>query len=332
VGKDGGVIDYHVHLWRHLPHLSLQASVEQLAAYCAHAARLGVTELAVTEHSSRFRQFDALVRGWWDQDPSPARRAETSTCWDEELGADLDQYVSTALAAKAAGLPVVLGLEVDYVPGRMGEVGTLLAGYPFDVLLGSVHWIGAWLFDALDWAQAQQQWASRGVERVWSDYTQSVEELAGTETVDVLAHPDLAKVAGHRPPAPDEFYDRIAEAARSCGLAAEFSSAGWRKPCAEPYPAAALLARFHDYRVPITTASDAHQVDDISWRIADLTALALAVGYSEVTAFRGRSRTAVPIRSLPLPRPGTGTPGGIRAPAPSRGTRPGFYGLLRSAV
>lgn len=136
VGKDGGVIDYHVHLWRHALHLSLPASVEQLAAYCAQAARLGVTELAVAEHSSRFRHFDALVRVWWDQDPSPARRTETGTCWDEELGADLDQYVDTALAAKPAGLPVVLGSEVDYVPGRMGEVGTLLAGYPFDVLLG----------------------------------------------------------------------------------------------------------------------------------------------------------------------------------------------------
>jgi hypothetical protein len=55
---------------------------------------------------------------------------------------------------------------------------------------------------------------------------------------------------------PDEFYDRIAEAARSCGLAAELNSSGWRRPCAEAYPAPALLARFHDLGVPITTASD----------------------------------------------------------------------------
>lgn len=110
------MIDYHVHLWNHAPHLPLLARVDQLGAYCAQAARLGVAELAITEHSSRFRQFDTLLRGWWDQYPSPARRAETSKCWDEELGADLKQYVGTALAAKAAGLPIVIGLEVDYVP------------------------------------------------------------------------------------------------------------------------------------------------------------------------------------------------------------------------
>jgi histidinol-phosphatase (PHP family) len=173
------MIDYHVHLWRHAPGLSLQASVDQLARYCAHAADLGVTELAVTEHSSRSTQFDKLLRSWWDSDPSPARRAETSKSWDAELGADLDQYVQAVLAAREAGLPVVVGSEVDYFPGQMDEVAALLDGYPFDVLLGSVHRIGAWLFDALGWAEAQEQWAARGVEGVWEDYTRSVEGWPG---------------------------------------------------------------------------------------------------------------------------------------------------------
>lgn len=302
------MIDYHVHLWNHAPHLALLAGIDQLGAYCAQAARLGVTELAITEHSSRFRQFDAVLRGWWQNDPNPARRAETAACWDEELGADLDQYVAAALAAKAAGLPIVIGLEVDYIPGQMEKAAGLLGGYPFDVLLGSVHWIGAWLFDALDWAQAQEQWAARGVERVWNDYTTAVEELAGTRAVDVLAHPDLAKVAGHRPAAPYEFYDRIAEAARSCGLVAELNSAGWRKPCAEPYPDPGLLTRFHDNEVPITTASDAHRLRDVGWRISDLTAMAIAVGYSEVSSFRSRSRAHHPLLSTPPVMPSSPTP------------------------
>jgi histidinol-phosphatase (PHP family) len=289
------MIDYHTHLWRHGQGMSLQATIDQLAGYCAHAAELGVTELAVTEHCSRFVQFDHLLRGWWERDPSPARRAEMSHCWDEELGANLDQYVETALAAREAGLPVVVGLEVDYFPDQMDKVAALLDDYPFDVLLGSVHWIGAWLFDALGWAEAQQQWASRGVERVWEDYTRSVEELALSGAVDVLAHPDLAKVAGHRPEMPDEFYDRVAEAARSCGLAAELNSSGWRKPCAEAYPAPALLARFHRYGVPITTASDGHALKDVSWRVSDLSPIARSAGYSEVSAFRGRERTPLPL-------------------------------------
>jgi histidinol-phosphatase (PHP family) len=289
------VIDYHVHLWRHGPQGSLQASVDQIAAYCEHAALLGVTELAITEHTSRFRQVDALVRGWWDRDPSPSLRGQMSAAWDEELGADLDQYEATVQAARAAGLPIVIGLEVDYFPGQMDKVAALLKGYPFDVLLGSVHWIGAWIINALEWAGAEEEWASRGVEAVWDQYTRSVEELAATRSVDVLAHPDLVKVAGHRPAAPAEFYARIAEAARDCGLAAELNSSGWRRTCAEAYPAPDLLSLFHAYAVPVTTASDGHQLTHVSARISDLTAMAQAAGYRDVCTFRGRVRAPKPL-------------------------------------
>ena len=84
------------------------------------------------------------------------------------------------------------------------------------------------------------------------------------------------------------YFARIAEAAASCGLAAELNSSGWRKPCEEAYPAPSLLQRFHARGVPITTASDGHQVDDVAWRIADLRSLAFDAGYRHVTAFRAR--------------------------------------------
>ena len=38
-------------------------------------------------------------------------------------------------------LPVKLGLEVDYVGERQSRLLDLLAPYPWDFLLGSVHWI-----------------------------------------------------------------------------------------------------------------------------------------------------------------------------------------------
>lgn len=279
----------------------MQATVEQLAAYCEHARSKGVHEIAITEHGSRFVQMDAAVRGWWLDDPRPARRHEAVACWDEELGIDLDQYVEVGLAAQAAGLPVRIGMEVDYWPGEMHKVRALLAGYPFDVLLGSVHWLGAWLFDALDWEDAQTEWATRGVETVWNEYTAAVEELAGCGVVDVLAHSDLIKVGGHVPAVPDEFYDRIAEVAASSGLCAELNSAGWRKPCNEAYPSPTLLSRFHARGVPITTASDGHHTGDVASRIDDLVRLAQSAGYAEISRFDRRMRSTVPIEPLASP-------------------------------
>ncbi|MBV8560262.1 MAG: hypothetical protein JO050_05780, partial [Acidimicrobiia bacterium] len=253
------MLDYHLHLWPHGTPAS-QPTLDELAAYCEAAAGAGVAEIALTEHLFRFRQADAALGGFWDDDPNPALRASLAAYWGEHARADLDVYVSAVLEAKAAGLPVVLGLEVDHYAGRMDRVAALLRGYPFDVLLGSVHWVGAWGFDQLGDPVVDAEWEARSIESVWDAYTDALEELAASRVCDVLAHPDLAKVSGRRPAVPDEWYDRMAEAAAAAGLAAEVSSAGYRKPAGEPYSPPPLLERFRKAGVPLTTASDAHRL------------------------------------------------------------------------
>jgi len=282
------VLDYHLHLWPH-GQRATGATVEELAAYCDRAAEAGVGELALTEHLFRFKQADALLGGWWEDEPDDGLRQQMAAYWHDHVSADLDAYVETCLAARAAGLPVVLGMEVDYYPGRMDQVSALLAGYPFDVLLGSIHWLGTWMFDDLESVVAQREWDARRVDDVWDDYTRSLEELAATRSVDVLAHPDLCKVTGRRPAVPDEWYDRMAEAAAAAGLAAEVSSAGWRKPAAEAYSPPELLRRFRAAGVPVTTASDAHRLGDVAMRSGDLRALVEDAGYTELCAFERRT-------------------------------------------
>jgi len=295
------VLDYHLHLWPH-GQRDEAPTVERVAAYCHAAGEAGVSEVALTEHLFRFAQADRLLRGFWDTEPDPALAASMRRYWDDHARADLDAYVSCVLAAKEAGLPVVLGLEVDYYAGRMDEVAGLLAGYPFDVLLGSVHWLGTWRFDDLGDPVSMGQWSARDVDAVWEDYTRAMEELAATGACDVLAHPDLVKVAGHRPVAPEECWDRLVEAARASGMAAEVSSAGWRKPVAEAYPAPGLLARFAAAGIPLTTASDAHDLPDVADRSAELAGLLEAHGVRTLRAYRGRRGVDVAART-PAVRP-----------------------------
>ena len=78
-----------------------------------------MTEIALTEHLFRFRQADALLGGFWKDEPDAALRESMAAYWHDHAHADLDAYVTCVLDAKAAGLPVVLGLEVDYYRGRM---------------------------------------------------------------------------------------------------------------------------------------------------------------------------------------------------------------------
>ncbi len=290
------MLDYHVHLWPHAERADpAESRLERLAGYCEAAGAQGVRQIALTEHLFRFRAARAWVGDFWAREENASLRGHLHAYFDHHATADLDDYVEAVLAAKAAGLPVLLGLEVDYYPGQMDVVARRLAGYPFDVLLGSVHWLGTWLFDELEDEVSMGEWGRRGVEGTWSAYTEALCELAETKTVDVLAHPDLVKVAGHRPDAAlvAQCHERIAQAAASCGLVAEISSAGWRKPAAEAYPAPELLKRFFAHGVPVTTASDSHGPTDVAARAPDLVELAVGAGYRELQGFASRQRHPV---------------------------------------
>ena len=221
----------------------------------------------------------------------------------------------------------------------------LLAGYPFDVLLGSVHWVGGWRFDDLDDPVSMAEWSARQVDACWEAYTEALEELAASGACDVLAHPDLIKVAGYVPDAPAEWWDRIAEAAVASGMAAEVSSAGWRKPVGEQYPALGLLERFVARGVPLTTASDAHRLEHVADRADDLRAVLGAAGAASLQGYRGRAAYPVPV-SEPAedggpdadarragPQPHRPQARGARAPAAAAREleRPGRPLLLRPA-
>jgi histidinol-phosphatase (PHP family) len=289
------VLDYHLHLWPH-DERATSLVVDQVAAYCERAEAAGVVELALTEHLYRFVQADRLLHGFWeDERGSPAIRRSLAEYWEHHATFDLDVYVETVLEAKRQGLPVVLGLEVDYYRGRMDQVAALLEGYPFDVLLGSIHWMDGWRFDDVTDALSMAEWSVRDVDTCWDVYAATMEELTATRACDVLAHPDLVKVAGHTPRLPGEWWDRIADAAATGGMAAEVSSAGWRKPVGEQYPAEGLLVRFAARGVPFTTASDAHHLDHVADRSADLLALLRSAGVDRLRAYRRRQGHTVPL-------------------------------------
>ena len=286
------MLDYHLHLWPH-GQRDTAPTLDQVASYCERATASGVTEIALTEHLFRFAQADRLLRGFWEDEPDVALRTSMARYWDDHAHADLDAYVTCVQEAKAAGLPVVLGLEVDYYRGRMDQVADLIAGYPFDVILGSVHWIGVWRFDDLSDPTSMAGWSARGVDQAWAGYTRAMEELAASGTCDVLAHPDLVKVTGLSQPHPQECWDRLTEAAVSSGMAAEMSSAGWRKPVNEPYPAPGLLERLVAHGVPLTTASDAHRLEHVADRASDMAAILERLGVQSLRAFRNRRPVTV---------------------------------------
>ncbi|MER3408607.1 MAG: histidinol phosphatase [Thermoleophilia bacterium] len=269
------IVDYHMHLRDERGRIAHR--VDAVERFVEMAAARGVDEIGFTEHVYYFRQ---------------TREVWTLPYQTERCVYDLDAYCEAVLEARRRGLPVRLALEIDYVGERQERLQELLAPYPWDYLLGSVHWL-----DGLAVDQAPGVWAERTVEEVWRGYVECVCELAASGACDVLAHLDLAKIFGCRPSASvlDELYARLAEAAARAKVAVEISTAGLRKPVGEIYPDPALLAACAQRGVAITTASDAHEPALVGADFDRALALARSAGYRTVAVLEGRRARQEPL-------------------------------------
>ncbi len=291
--------DYHVHLHPHQP--APAGSVPpgeyppgHIEAYVEAAAARGVSEVGFTEHLYRCREAaDALGPFWELPGPVPGLGIQARDFVASERDLSLDGYVEAVVAAKDRGLPVLLGLEVDYFPHSIDAVLELLTPYPFDFLIGSVHWVGPW---SVDHGGAVAEFERRGVRQAYEDYFAVAASLAESGAVDVLAHVDVVKKYGHRPPEPPvDLWERVVKAATVSGVAIEVSSAGLYNPAAEIYPAPPLLAMFGEAGVPITFASDAHFPADAARGRPEVEAAAREAGYTTRLRFRQRVGEPVPI-------------------------------------
>ena len=288
------MIDCHIHLQPHGQKPPMTR--ERIDEYVAVARERGIERIAITEHLFRFEEAFQLLYGWWDEDPKAPLAVLAETYWKDHVSGSIAGYVRTIEAAKSAGVPVLLGLEMDWIHGREDALAKFLAPYDWDIVLGSVHYIGAWGFDDRTFID---EWANRDVVQVWADYGALVKEAAESGLVDVLAHPDLPKIFGHRPPDETPLHDALLAGASVHGTALELNSNGIRR-CDEAYPTLPLLERARAQGLPITLASDAHTPDRVGENFAQLTEWARRAGYDEAVSYVERQALAY---GLPAPSP-----------------------------
>lgn len=256
------LIDCHIHT-RRCGHA--EGTAEE---YVTEAVRRGLWGIAITEHLAL------------PEDMDPERHISMPP-------GEIDEYLDEVHAAREAApeLHVVTGVEADYLPGRENEIGTAIARARLGangatVVLGSVHFIDDWAFDN---PHEVEEWGRRDVDDAWRDYFALWMEAVSSELFDVMAHVDLVKKFGHFPSFDArELYEEAANAAASAGVVIEVSTAGLRKPVAQLYPGAELLAAFQAAGVPATAGSDAHAPAEVGYEIPTAYDALRAAGYRSV--------------------------------------------------
>ena len=213
-----------------------------------------------------------------------ARRASSGTLpyQPERCVYDLDAYVDAVLEAKRQGLPVKLGLEVDYVGGAAGRARRAARAVP----VGLPARLGA-LRRRARGRRGAGLWATRvRSRRSGAATSRRSPSSARSGLVDVLAHPDLAKIFGLRPPTGDDRLARDARRRRRArdldrGPAQAASASSIRTGAARAAASAACRSR----SPPTRTCRE-----NVGRDFDRALELARAAGYETVTVFEGRER------------------------------------------
>ncbi|WP_038048810.1 histidinol-phosphatase HisJ family protein [Thermus caliditerrae] len=246
--------------------------------YVFHARKAGLQGLVFTDHSP--------MPAWYD--PQNRMRLEA-----------LPFYLLALERVREANpdLYVGIGLEADFHPGTEAFVHNLLKGYPFDYVIGSVHYLGAW---PLDHPDHREEYAWRDLKEVFQAYFQEVEKAARSGLFHAIGHLDLPKKFGHR--LPEEALLELAEPALRAmaeeGLFLDLNTAGLRNPAGEVYPSPALLRRALELGIGVVLGSDAHRPHQVGHAFREAVNLLLDLGYREAHFFQGGN----PL-SYPLPKP-----------------------------
>jgi len=254
--------DYHSHPQGHRVQ---PYSQELLQPWADQARKIGIYDFAFTDHD-RYHE-----------------------------GVNFDEI--NRLRENNPDLKVRAGIELDNDPvhSAAGRKWIEQNWQKLDFVLGSVHFLEqSEMFDSVP--AGASQFVGRDIDSIYTDYFKRVREIAASGLVDCLAHIDLIKIHGFRSTA--AIKDLIGETLdfiRSRDLAIELSTAGWRKPVNELYPADEIIRLAIEKNIPFTVASDAHSHVQLGENYGRLAQNMTDLGIKEICVYERHKKQIVPV-------------------------------------
>ncbi|HOS50062.1 MAG TPA: histidinol-phosphatase [Bacillota bacterium] len=266
-GRPVMLADYHMHIENG------ELATEYVLLYKEAARRAGLYDFGVSEHLHNLSEGPRLL-------------GRETPAGVKTRGWDTDSYISVIRSAGAK-----VAIEADYIPECENELRSFIVAHDFDYVIGSVHWLGPWVFD-----MSTDLWEGVDVTDAWRTYFRTAIRAVSTGMFEIFGHPDVIKVFGMKPPAGFYgellgLYEDLAKAAALTGTCLEVSSAGLRKPCKEIYPDIELLRAANRAGADISFGSDAHYPEHVAFAFDTISEFARSAGFSRAAAFSERKKT-----------------------------------------
>lgn len=264
-------IDYHTHT-----NHSWDCRIP-MAEMIRAALDVGLQEIAFTDH---FDQFDENLRR---PKYNPAVYFETLNVCRAEF--------------ESGGIKIRAGVEVGE-PHLFGDiVRPVIEGYPYDVVLGSLHFIeGMSMSDATFFNKYP-------VKEAMKRYFGEMVQMIYVGGFDILSHLDFPKRRAYKIYGNFDLRDfetEVREVWQACietGIGIEINTAGLRHDVNQTHPTVEALTWYREMGGEILTiGSDAHRPNDIGAGTNTALEIAMLAGFDSVTCFEQRQ----PVKQLSI--------------------------------
>lgn len=207
-------------------------------------------------------------------------------------------------------IEVLLGAEFDWLPQYREWIRKEINKYPFDYVIGSVHYLGTiedegkeriWGHDYSKEEFIRGLRYFQEVKILVKKYYEEVNNMVNSRLFDGVGHLDLIKKYND-----GKFFDEnekwYKDAVRdtldviaSSGMVMEINSAGWDKPCKAQYPSFWIIKEAYKRNIDITIGSDAHVPEYIGRNLQRTVNLAKKAGYKKLVRYVKRKKMEVEI-------------------------------------
>lgn len=262
--------DYHIHT-----EFSIDSTMPMEEA-CRQAIRLGLREVCFTEHVNYVPEDEGS--GYFDP---AAYFAELQRC----------------RAVFDGQLVVRAGAEIGEVHRYDADADFLTASYPFDFVIGSLHWVGP------DLVMTPEYFDGKSLDQAYTAYFKELLALVNYGGFDVLGHLDVPKryaVDRHGSFDPAPFAEPIRAVLRACidhGIGIEINTGTIRRTGGDPSPSPEVLGWYRALGGEILTiGSDGHRQAHMAYEFDKALALAREAGFSHLSIFERRDPRFVPLQ------------------------------------
>lgn len=204
---------------------------------------------------------------------------------------EFPRYVQEVLTLKEEykeKIDVLLGVESDFFPEYWKLYREEYAKYPFDYIIGSVHFVdGINIFKRDRW----EGLTKRQQVETKDTYYHLIQQSAKCGLFQILGHIDAMKgfypqFSAIQTDAIEQTLQVIAEE----NIAIEINTSGKTKDCGGWYPADDILERALHYGVDVTFGSDAHTPERVGDDFAQVQERLRAIGFKKWCFFKQKQK------------------------------------------